>query len=201
MSRREWSHLYCKIELSQCLSDSSAKWDDFAEPAGMEERDRERERAGCGGGRRRGRWPRREAGGGGAMRRQRWRRPGWAMEEREREREGSRKSLSRWERESPDGKIGGKKGIWGKLEFSPRLIGLPRIPSGQPGCPDSRVLFISGTIEERASPQEQGLNGMSQRNLRKSLLGEPTNREKSFLEGASESLGIIFIFYVVRSLS
>ena len=56
MSRREWSHLYCKIELSQCLSDSSAKWDDFAEPAGMEERDTEREPAVAAGG-----------GGGGGL--------------------------------------------------------------------------------------------------------------------------------------
>ena len=111
----------------------------------MEERERERERAGGSGGGG-GLGGRREAvtrcGGSGGV--------GWAVRwkrERERERERREREREREERGRPKislsmgerkpRKIGGKKGLWGKLEFPPfNLVaqdsfgatGLPRSP-------------------------------------------------------------------------
>ena len=62
-------------------------------------------------------------------------------DERERERERGRPkiSLSMGERK-PRRENWREKRNLGKIGIFPRLIGLPGIPSGQPGCPDSRVL-------------------------------------------------------------
>ena len=86
-------------------------------------------------------------GGGGLGGRRRWRRPGWAIEEREREPKdlslNERERLREIEREpeKPRWENWREKRNLGKIGIFPCLIGLPRIPSWQPSCPDSEVLI------------------------------------------------------------
>ena len=85
-------------------------------------------------------------GGGGGGVGGRWRWPGWAIEEREPKDLSldGREKLREIEREpeKPKQENWREKRNMGKIGIFPRLIGLPRIPSGQPGCPDSEVLIL-----------------------------------------------------------